>query len=164
MENVTFQWILSGSAVSTSTKTNSSASQLIFDPLQSSHEGNVTCQATVENIQTTELYLVTVNGENLDRQVIDLCEESDIHTTFLLDPIALVNISEIGSIEIGSNFSLHCIFRHESLLNVSLTYEWSKTGETHLTSEISIPQALSCWRIYMFSHSLFQLFISLCRL
>ena len=135
-ENVTFQWtLLSGSEVSTSTNATSSASQLIFDPLQSFHEGNVICRATVENIQIIETYLVTVNGENLDTEVFDSCEESDIHTTLLLDPIALVSISEIGNKDIGSSFSLDCsISGHESLLNVSLTYQWNKTGGTHLKS------------------------------
>ena len=62
---VSFHWILSGSNASTSITMNTSGSHLTFDPLQASHKGNVTCQATVANIATVNSsYMVTVKGEN----------------------------------------------------------------------------------------------------
>ena len=63
---VNLQWILSGSNVSTSSaiKVNTSTvSQLKFYPLQASHKGSVTCQATVEDITIMTTYMVIVNGD-----------------------------------------------------------------------------------------------------
>ena len=62
IKNISFQWLL---PINTSTHIyeNSSVSQLEFNPLQQLHEGIVTCQATVDNIERKANYTITVNGK-----------------------------------------------------------------------------------------------------
>ena len=42
---------------------NSSVSQLVFDPLETSHEGSITCQVVFEGSIYEESVNVSVNGE-----------------------------------------------------------------------------------------------------
>ena len=132
MENAdtTFQWLLSNNT-STYSYTNSSVSesQLVFDPLQYFHEGNVTCIATtVNNIVGTANYTVTIDGNNyyyVKSVVI-------IFLILTIAPTVLVNVSDSGSTaDVGGDLSLSCrIFGHENLANLSVEYQWLKNGST----------------------------------
>ena len=138
MGNRTFQWlfpsnynrVMRDSSISIST--NSSASQLVFDPLQASHEGTITCQVTVENILWMKSYSVIVNGERLaivnsPIQYYTL----PLYVYCTTAPTILVSISESGTLAIGRHFTLICsISGLNNLANLSILYQWSKKNGT----------------------------------
>ena len=64
-----FQWLGPDGTMVTTTDSlmingTPSASILQFDPLQSSHEGNYTCQATVGTVTEMRLFQVSVEGKS----------------------------------------------------------------------------------------------------
>ena len=117
-KNISFKWFILSINTSTHIYKNSSVSQLVFDPLQHFHEGTVTCQATVDNIERKANYTVTVNGKRIRSNLLIIFLICNIVISLPNKaPTISVNISDNGrTANMGRNFSLSClIFGHENL-------------------------------------------------
>ena len=129
--DVDFQWLRQDHSMitsdnSTTVTTNSSfVSQLVFNPLQASHGGNIKCQIKINPDSTIMKQLnIVVNGMNLQ-----VCTFLTIRYCFYSAPTILIDIIPNGTPIVEHMYTLNCsVYEYEKLANPTISYQWIKNN------------------------------------